>query len=108
VNNNATKDGGAQQPAPHQDCDERAAWISGMRALLDMLEADPEIRLPHGANKAVAFYVGNTAAAERITAHLSGVRAEDHPERIFSHSTLGSLAGLQVVVHTGVMAGVTT
>lgn len=83
---------------------DRAAWIAGMRAVLDMLEADPEIPLPHGAAAPVKFYVP-AAAAEAIAARLEGARAEDRPGFIFDHAVVGTLAGAEVLVYTGTRTG---
>jgi hypothetical protein len=85
---------------------ERAAWIAGMRALLDILEAEPDIRLPRIAKDPVAFYVGQPLQSARIAKHLDGWEIHDRPERIFRYETTGRLHGLDVAVYVGDMTGV--
>lgn len=85
----------------------RSGWIAGMRALLDLLDADAEMPLPRAAKDAVAFYVATSAEADRIAEALEDVEVHDRPERIFRYETTGRLGGLRVAVYTGAMTGVT-
>ncbi|THV25968.1 hypothetical protein [Glycomyces paridis] len=85
----------------------RSEWIAGMRALLDLLDADPEMPLPRAAKDAVAFYVATSDEADRIAEPLTEVEVHDRPERIFRYETTGRLNGLRVAVYTGAMTGVT-
>lgn len=51
------------------DDDKRAEYIRGMRALMDVLEANPEIPLPyHGTMTAVAVYFNGLPDAKQLLA----------------------------------------
>jgi hypothetical protein len=98
--------GAAEKAARAAELAERAEWIAGMRAVLDLLEAEPEVRLPRIAKEPVKFYVSNALASATIAKHLEGVETADRPGCIFRYETTGRIGSVEVAVYTGAMTGV--
>lgn len=92
-----------QDPNPEQA---RAAWIAGMRALLDMLDGAPQVPLPHFAKDKVSFYVDSPLLSARIAKRLTGYEVHDRPGHVYRYETTGRLEGVDVAVYVGRATGV--
>lgn len=98
--------GATEKAALDAETSARAEWIAGMRSMLDLLEAEPGIRLPRMAKDPVKFYVPSAIASATIAKHLEGVEIADRPGCIFRYETTGRMGALDVAVYTGAMTGV--
>jgi hypothetical protein len=98
--------GAAEKATRDAEATARAEWIAGMRSLLDLLEAEPGIRLPRMAKDPVKFYVQTSLDSATIARHLEGIKIADRPGCIFRYETTGRMGAVDVAVYTGSMTGV--
>jgi hypothetical protein len=77
---------------------ERAAHIAGMRAYLDLAEADPTLPLPRNAGGVALGFTVSEFHADRLAAHLSDVQEIARPGQVYDHIVTGEFKGVPVFV----------